>query len=198
MGKKGFSLGFSKTKDKTEKTGSENLQQDKTSLPIVPDDWMRMYGQLADLIGFGQSFRGGTVNDMYKQGIDRSPQGNLGPPSETGGSFENMGNLPELGMGITQEQVNLFREAGIPENEIFSLIPELTTDEQYNNYGEGMLFRDEEGIKTKPRADTSASIPQSNVNSGYDYAQDFADMDANQLEASQRLARLRAMSSVGR
>ena len=177
MGIKGLSLGFSKKKDKTEKTGSENLQQDKTSLPIVPDDWMRMYGQLADLIGFGQSFRGGTVNDMYKQGIDRSPQGNLGPPAldnyggtfpvgtelgnlVTGGGFENMGNLTELGMGITQEQVNLFREAGIPENEIFSLIPELTTDEQYNNYGEGMLFRDEEGIKTKPRADTSASIPQ--------------------------------------
>ena len=213
------SIGFTKTKEKTEKTGREDIKQDSRTLPIVPDDWMRMYGQLADLIGFGQSFRGGTVDDMYRQGTDRTRQGNLGPPALdnyggtfptgtelgnliTGGGFENIGNMQNLNMGITQQQVDLFRQAGVPEEEIFALIPELTTDEQYNNYGEGMLFRDEEGVKVKPISNTQSTLPDpsvgSNVGSNYDFAQDFADMDANQLEASQRLAQLRAMSSVGR
>ena len=110
--------------------------------------------------------------------------------------------MQNLNMGITQQQVDLFRQAGVPEEEIFALIPELTTDEQYNNYGEGMLFRDEEGVKVKPISNTQSTLPDpsvgSNVGSNYDFAQDFADMDANQLEASQRLAQLRAMSSVGR
>ena len=211
----GIDLGFKKDKSKEDIDRTEKIEEDRKTLPIVPDDWMRMYGQLADLIGFGQSFRGGTVDDMYRQGTDRSAQGNLVPPALdnyggtfptgtelgnliTGGGFENIGNMQNLNMGITQEQVNLFRQAGIPEEEIFSLIPELNTDEEYNNLGEGMLFRDEEGIKTKPISNTQSTLPEPSVGSDYDFTQDFADMDANQLEASQRLARLRAMSSVGR
>ncbi len=168
----GLDLGFKKEKSKETIDRTEKIEEDRKTLPIVPDDWMRMYGQLADLIGFGQSFRGGTVDDMYRQGTDRSAQGNLGPPALdnyggtfptgtdlgnliTGGGFENIGNMQNLNMGITQEQVNLFRQAGIPEDQIFSLIPELNTDEEYNNLGEGMLFRDEEGIKTKPRANNA-------------------------------------------
>ena len=64
-----LSFGFSKTKEKTEKEGTENVKQDSRTLPIVPDDWMRMYGQLADLIGFGQSFRGGTVDDGGRRAL---------------------------------------------------------------------------------------------------------------------------------
>ncbi|HAI20006.1 MAG TPA: hypothetical protein DCM10_19535, partial [Xanthomarina gelatinilytica] len=81
----------------------------------------------------------------------------------TGGGFENIGNMQNLNMGITQQQVDLFRQAGVPEEEIFALIPELTTDEQYNNYGEGMLFRDEEGVKVKPISNTQATLPNPSV-----------------------------------
>ena len=111
----GFDLGFKKDKSKETIDRTEKIEEDRKTLPIVPDDWMRMYGQLADLIGFGQSFRGGTVDDMYRQGTDRTPQGNLGPPDLdnyggtfptgtelgnliTGGGFENIGNMQNLNM----------------------------------------------------------------------------------------------------
>lgn len=217
----GLSLGFNKKKGKVEKVGSSSVETDSRELPIVPDDWMRMYGDLANLIGFSNSYSGNSnlyqpntnPNSLYGQTessfIDNSQnnKNQLGDMNLTelnglmaGGGFPAVNNVNVAPIGVTQEQLDIYRQANIPEEDIFDLIPELKTQEEFDNYGEGMYFRDDEGVKVKQSSlsENSAfnygndSIPQMNGNDqSYNYAQDFADMDA------ERMAFDRNMENIG-
>mgnify|MGYP003625350688 CR=1 FL=1 len=230
-------LGFSKKKGKIEKTGTRNTSVDSRELPIVPDDWMRMYGDLSNLIGFNNSYSGDsnlyqpntnpnslygqTESDFLNNTQDKANQfGNMNLSElngynvgdgysqlMAGGGFAPVNNENVAPMGVTQEQLDIYRQANIPEGDIFDLIPELKTQEEFDNYGEGMYFRDDEGVKMKKSSlsENSAfnygddSIPQMNRNDqSYNYAQDFADMDAERMAFDREMGNLGNSFRYGR
>tara|TARA_R100000995_G_scaffold84596_2_gene63827 strand:- start:1670 stop:2236 length:567 start_codon:yes stop_codon:yes gene_type:complete len=138
-----------KTSEEGFKKGYDKIKEDTRTVPLVPSDFMRMYGDLADLIGFGTSFRGYGPSTMP---MEQMSLVNEFAPENTNNQNLATANLDDAAL----------RELGLPQSEIDSMLgqsnfnisqnyPRPETQEEYDALPPGSYFYDDEGLKQKPQ-----------------------------------------------
>ena len=136
---------YKKGKSKRELDRDEQIRRETQQIPLVPEDWMRMYGDLASLIGFP-----GPVSQTFAaSGGALSPTFQDPAPVDYSRLYMDTPELGELGLSVGGLEAGM--DDWIGEQDF----PRPETEEDYAALPDGAYFIDDDQVlKRKPSQQT--------------------------------------------